>query len=49
MLRWLVGISLRFRFIVIAVAAAMVFFGGGRLRQMPVDVFPEFAPPMVEI
>lgn len=49
MMRWLVGTSLRFRFIVIAVAAAMVFFGVGRLRQMPVDVFPEFAPPMVEI
>ncbi|WP_089729815.1 efflux RND transporter permease subunit [Candidatus Thiosymbion oneisti] len=49
MMRWLVGTSLRFRFIVIAIAAAMVFFGVGRLRQMPVDVFPEFAPPMVEI
>ncbi len=49
MMRWLVGNSLRFRFVVLAIAAAMVAFGMVRLRQMPVDVFPEFAPPRVEI
>ena len=49
MMRWLVGTSVRFRFIVIAIAVAMVFFGIDRLRNMPVDVFPEFAPPMVAI
>ncbi len=27
----------------------MVFFGAAQLRQVPVDVFPEFAPPRVEI
>jgi len=27
----------------------MMFFGVAQLRQMPVDVFPEFAPPRVEI
>jgi Cu/Ag efflux pump CusA len=27
----------------------MLFFGVGQLRAMPVDVFPEFAPPRVEI
>jgi Cu/Ag efflux pump CusA len=27
----------------------MMVFGIARLRDMPVDVFPEFAPPMVEI
>ncbi len=26
-----------------------MYFGIGRMRKMPVDVFPEFAPPMVEI
>jgi CzcA family heavy metal efflux pump len=26
-----------------------MFFGVGRLRDLPVDVFPEFAPPRVEI
>lgn len=49
MMRWLVGNSIRFRFIILAMAMAMVVFGMERLRQMPVDVFPEFAPPRVEI
>src|SRR5688572_14476181 len=49
MIRWIVGSSLKFRLIVIAGAAALVFFGMARLRHMPVDVFPEFAPPRVEI
>ena len=49
MLRWIVGTSLKFRFIVLAVAVGMMYFGIGRLRDMPVDVFPEFAPPIVEI
>lgn len=41
--------SLRFRYLVIAVAIALLVFGSGRLLQMPVDVFPEFAPPRIEI
>jgi CzcA family heavy metal efflux pump len=49
MLRRLVASSLRFRFVVVAFAAGMMFFGLGQLRAMPVDVFPEFAPPRVEI
>src|SRR5512144_2867968 len=49
MFRWIIGSSLRFRFLVAAAAAALVVFGAGQLRQMPVDVFPEFAPPKVEI
>ena len=49
MMRWIVGSSLKFRFLVIAAAAAMMYFGVERLRTMPVDVFPEFAPPIVEI
>ena len=49
MMRWIVGSSLKFRFLVIAVAAGMIYFGVERLRSMPVDVFPEFAPPRVEI
>jgi CzcA family heavy metal efflux pump len=34
---------------VIAAAAALMILGVGQLRTMPVDVFPEFAPPRVEI
>src|SRR3972149_4102921 len=49
MMQWIVASSLRFRFMVIAGAAALMFFGVPRLRHMPVDVFPEFAPPRVEI
>jgi CzcA family heavy metal efflux pump len=49
MMRWVVGSSLKFRFLVVAVAAAMVLLGAGQLGQLPVDVFPEFAPPRVEI
>jgi CzcA family heavy metal efflux pump len=48
-MRWIVGSSLKFRYIVIFIAAALVFFGTTQLRDMPVDVFPEFAPPRVEI
>lgn len=49
MMRWIVGSSLRFRFLIVAGAAALMFFGVGQLRGTPVDVFPEFAPPKVEI
>jgi CzcA family heavy metal efflux pump len=49
MLRWIVGSSLKFRYVVAAAAAALMFFGVQQLRGSPVDVFPEFAPPRVEI
>ena len=49
MMRGIIAASLRFRFIVVAIAAAMMVFGIGQVRSMPVDVFPEFAPPRVEI
>ena len=49
MMRWIVGSSLRFRYIVVALAAAMMALGIVRLHDIPVDVFPEFAPPRVEI
>jgi CzcA family heavy metal efflux pump len=49
MMRWIVASSLKFRFLVIAIAAAFMYFGIGQIRNMPVDVFPEFAPPLVEV
>jgi CzcA family heavy metal efflux pump len=49
MMRWIVGSSLKFRYLVVTVAAALVFLGVGQLRQLPVDVFPEFAPPKIEV
>ena len=49
MMRWIVGSSLKFRYLVVAAAAALMVFGSGALRDTPVDVFPEFAQPRVEI
>src|SRR5438477_5687841 len=49
MMRWIVGTSLQFRFLVVGLAAMLMVFGVTRLRDMPVDVFPEFSPPTAEI
>ena len=49
MMRGIISASLRFRYLVVAIAAAMMAFGIGEIQRMPVDVFPEFAPPRVEI
>jgi CzcA family heavy metal efflux pump len=49
MMRWIVASSLHLRFLVVALAGAMLFFGIGELRDAPLDVFPEFALPRVEI
>ena len=49
MMRWVIGTSLRFRFLVIAIGVSLMYFGFLRLRDLPVDVFPEFAPAKVEI
>jgi CzcA family heavy metal efflux pump len=49
MFSWIISTSLKFRFLVVAAAAALLAFGAEELRRMPVDVFPEFAPPKVEV
>jgi CzcA family heavy metal efflux pump len=49
MIRSIVAASLRFRFIVLALAAGLMLFGILQIPKMPVDAFPEFAPPRVEI
>lgn len=49
MMRWIVETSLRLRFLVIIIAAVLLVFGVAQLRSMPVDVYPEFDPPMVEV
>jgi CzcA family heavy metal efflux pump len=46
---WIVRSSLKFRFIVVAAAAALMFVGVSQLPHSKVDVFPEFAPPRVEV
>lgn len=49
MLRWVVGTSLKLRFLVVAIAAGLIVVGVGQVKKAPVDVFPEFAPPTVEV
>lgn len=49
MFRWIIGSSLQFRFLVLGLAAALVAFGSFKIKEMPVDVFPEFAAPTVQV
>ncbi len=49
MMRWIVSTCLRFRFVVVALGLSLVLLGSMRLQDLPVDVFPEFAPTKVEI
>src|SRR5215216_5634149 len=48
-MRWIIGSSLRFRWLVLFAAAALIVFGIGETRNAHLDVFPEFAPPRVEV
>src|SRR3990172_7794792 len=48
-MRSIVGWSLRFPVLAIAIAAALILVGVINLRRMPLDVLPEFAPPFVEV
>ena len=49
MIRWIVGWSLKFPLLMLALAVAMILVGITQLRNMPVDALPEFAPPYVEV
>lgn len=49
MIRWIIESSLRLRFLVVVIAIVLVGYGFTELRTMPVDVYPEFNPPLVEI
>ncbi|HWT32002.1 MAG TPA: efflux RND transporter permease subunit, partial [Propylenella sp.] len=49
MLHDVLRFSLRFRFLVVVAAAAIMVIGVLRLRDAPLDVLPEFAPPTIEI
>ena len=48
-MRWIVGRSLRFRWLVVFAAAVTTAFGIAQIPDAKVDVFPEFAPPRVEV
>jgi CzcA family heavy metal efflux pump len=48
-MRHVVAFSLRFRWLVVFAAVAVMVLGVAELPRTKVDVFPEFAPPYVEI
>ena len=49
MLRSIIDWSLRFRLLVVGIAAATLVFGFGQLQNAPVDVLPEYNAPYVEV
>ena len=48
-MRWVLGTSLRFGRLVVALAIGLMVIGTAQLRSAPVDVYPEFMPPSVEV
>jgi CzcA family heavy metal efflux pump len=49
MMRWIIGSSLKFRRLVVAVAAGVMVLGVTQLGRSSVDVLPEFTPTTVEV
>jgi CzcA family heavy metal efflux pump len=48
-MNWLVSLSLHLRVVVVALAILLMIVGIRVVPSTPLDVFPEFAPPLVEI
>lgn len=46
---WLITTSLHLRVLILALAVALIVVGIRTADDIPLDVFPEFAPPVVEI
>src|ERR671917_194381 len=49
MIRSIIGVSLRFWMLLIAIAVGILAIGIVQLRSAPVDVLPELTPPYVEV
>jgi len=49
MLRWIVGLSLQFRLLVLVGALGLMALGAYRLRDAPMDALPEFSAPVIQI
>ncbi len=49
MIRWLIQTSLTYRGAVVALSIAFLVFGARAASNTPLDVFPEFAAPLVEV
>src|SRR3954463_16264690 len=48
-MNWLVSTSLRLRVLVLALSIVLMIVGIRTAQRAPLDVFPEFAPPLIEI
>ena len=48
-MNWIVETSLRLRMVVVVLAVVLMIVGVQSVSKAPLDVFPEFAPPLVEI
>src|ERR1044071_948260 len=48
-MRSIVATSLCYRYLIVFMAVVLMVFGISRLKNSAVDVFPEFAPPKVEV
>lgn len=48
-MRWLIASALRLRIVVVALTIVAIIVGFQTVREAPLDVFPEFAPPLVEV
>jgi CzcA family heavy metal efflux pump len=48
-MRWIVSTSLKYRYLVVYLAVMLLVYGIARISSASVDVFPEFAPPRVEV
>src|SRR5271170_844470 len=49
MMNWIVSTSLRMRVLVLALSVVLMIVGVQRARNAPLDVFLEFAPPLIEV
>ena len=49
MLTWLIATSVRLRVVVLAQCVVLLGVGTRTAQRAPLDVFPEFAPPIVEV
>jgi Cu/Ag efflux pump CusA len=49
LIRGIVGLSIKFRTLMIGAAVVLLVAGAAQLRSAPVDAFPEFTPPQVQI
>ena len=48
-MRFIISSIFKLRYLIIVLAAAFIAYGLGQLKSIPLDVYPEFNPPLVEV